>query len=253
MAEQKLFSMAHEVNYYECDPSGRISLSSLIALMILASEKQNKTLGVDEDITRSLGGGWVIIDYEAHFDQPLPRDKEQIDLQTKLLGYNKFFAVRQLLVRNAQGELIGSVNGLFIYMDLQKRKMARIPEEIMAPYELDAVLKLPKVQRPDHVEWEADWNGHEYRVRYFDIDINGHVNNARYFDWMLDTLNHQFLLNHQIVDFRMNYEHEVRPETTVVSYSSQPVENADHQLVTQHKIFVGEDECAAATITWRKC
>lgn len=250
MAESSVFSMNHQVNYYECDPSGHISLSTLIALIILASEKQNAELGVDEHTTLKMGGGWVIIDYEAHFNKEWPRESDVIQLQTQVLAYNKFFVVRQFMILNAAGEQIGEIKGLFVYMDLTKRRMAKIPAAIMAPYAEKSTIRLPKVARPDKVKLDDNWQISQYQVRYFDIDYNGHVNNAKYFDWMLDTLDHEFLKNHQIVGLRMNYEHEVRPQTTVVSQSLGPQKN-DQQIVTQHKIMVGDDECATATITWK--
>lgn len=249
MVEEKVYTLQHQVNYYECDPSGHISLSTLVALMILASEKQNVELGVDEHATMKLGGGWVIIDYEAEFSAEWPKENDQIQLQTKVEAYNNFFVVRKFILRDAVGKQLGQIKGLFVYMDLVKRKMTKIPDAIMAPYEAQMKIRLPKVARPEKVEMNEQWRGHDYRVRYFDIDYNGHVNNARYFDWMLDTLDADFLKDHQITGFKMSYEHEVRPGATVQSKSVGPVKDAP--LTTQHKIMVGDTECASATVNWK--
>lgn len=249
MAGQK-FILEHQVNYYECDPSGHLSLSMLVALMILASEKQNAQLGVDEHVTKELGGGWVIIDYEGHFQREWPKENEQIKFETAIVAYNKYFVVRQFVIKDYHEQIIGTVNGLFVYMDLHKRRMAKIPEVIMTPYEAASSLRLPKVARPDKVAATDEWRENHYQVRYFDIDYNGHVNNARYFDWMLDTLDHDFLQKHQIVGIRMNYEHEVRPQTTVNSMATT-IENNEQEWTTQHQIWVGTQKCATATIKWR--
>ncbi|WP_295731496.1 acyl-[acyl-carrier-protein] thioesterase [uncultured Limosilactobacillus sp.] len=251
MGEQR-FKLQHQVNYYECDPSGHLSLSTLVALMILASEKQNAQLGVDEHVTKQLGGGWVIIDYEAHFEQAWPSENDVIQFETQIVAYNKYFVVRQFTIKDHDEQIIGTVNGLFIYMDLAKRRMTKIPDKIMAPYEATSCLRLPKVARPDKVALTDAWQTQQYRVRYFDIDYNGHVNNARYFDWMLDTLDHDFLKKHQIVEMRMNYEHEVRPETMVKSFVTAPQIDVDGDYITHHKILVEADECAIATIKWRE-
>ena len=250
MTETKIYRLPHQVTYYECEPSGHISLSALIALLILASERQNAALGVDEFVTLKMGGSWVIIDYEAEFTGDWPKQNEHIELDTIILAYNKYFVVRKFSVRNQAGTVIGVVKGLFVYMDLTKRKMDQIPESIMKPYQMGMTIRLPKVARPDKATKDETWLEREYRVRYFDIDYNGHVNNAKYFDWMLDLLDPEFLKQHQIERLRMNYEHEVRPRTTVVSQASRPVET-DGQLVTHHHILVGDDLCASATITWR--
>lgn len=250
MGEQK-FQLQHQVNYYECDPSGHLSLSTLVALMILASEKQNAQLGVDEHVTKQLGGGWVIIDYEAHFQREWPMENDLVQFETQIIAYNKYFVVRQFVIKDDHEQIIGTVNGLFVYMDLVKRRMAKIPDQIMAPYEAASCLRLPKVARPDKVSLTDEWQTKQYQVRYFDIDYNGHVNNARYFDWMLDTLDHDFLKHHQIIEMRMNYEHEVRPGTTVKSFATKPTAATDGSFSTQHKILVGDDECAIATIKWR--
>lgn len=251
MTEVKTYNFNHQVNYYECDPSGHMSLSALIALLILTSEKQNSALGFDEDTVQKFGGGWVIIDYEAHFHQPLPRHKDNIKIQTHIKAYNKFFVVRHFLVLDQEDHEIVDIDGLFVYMDLTKRKMTKIPEQIMAPFGMKEVIRLPKVHRPDQVTLTNEWTGNDYRVRYFDIDQNGHVNNAKYFDWMLDPLGFNFLNNHRIAAFRMSYEHEIRPGAIINSQVYTDIKNSDQNTITQHKILVNNQESASATIAWR--
>lgn len=251
MAASKTYRFNHQIPYYECDASGHLTFSTLIALLILASERQNAQLGVDEQSVLKLGGGWVIIDYEAYFDRELPKENDSLSISTRILAYNKFFVVREFTMHDQDGHDIGTVKGLFVYMDLKKRRMAKIPDEIMAPYEMDTQIRLPKVNRPDKVTLDDHWHGHDYRVRYFDIDYNGHVNNAHYFDWMMDTLDADFLKTHWVAELRMNYEHEVRPDKVVASRALGPAKDGEGLIVTQHKIEVGQNECASATIVWK--
>lgn len=251
MTTTKMYSLKHRIPYYECDASGHLTFSTLISLLILSSEKQNRQLGVDEQRVLQFGGGWVIIDYEAHFSGTMPKENDQIVIDTSVLAYNKYFVVRSFIIKNAVGNQIGDVKGLFVYMDLQKRRLAKIPEEIMAPYEMGTQIRLPKVAKPDRVTIDNQWHGHQYRVRYFDIDYNGHVNNACYFDWMLDTLTPEFLKTHQISAMRMNYEHEVRTDTVVDSQSLGPQTTDQGEMVTQHQILVDGQKCASATFTWK--
>lgn len=251
MAASQTYQLHHQIPYYECDASGHLKFSTLVSLLILASEYQNRQMGIAEQQVLKLGGGWVIVDYEAQFTGEMPKEDDEIVIDTCILAYNKYFVVRQFIVKDASGAQLGTVKGLFVYMDLKKRRMAKIPDEIMAPYALNTQIRLPKVARPDKVDVDDQWYGHQYRVRYFDIDYNGHVNNARYFDWMLDTLPADFLKSHQIVEMRMNYEHEVRPDTEVDSEVKGPQINEQGQLISQHKILIEGQTCASATIVWK--
>lgn len=251
MEKIKEYRMPYQLAYFDCDYTGHLSMEMMLMLMILASEKQNESLGFGLKETQKFGGGWVILDYEGHLNGELPKDREKILVGTKIKAYNRFFVVREFWLENAEGKRVADMDGLFTFMDLKKRKMAPIPAAIMAPYEQEETIRLTRPQSPDKVAPNEDWVSQQYHARYADIDSNGHVNNARYVEWLLDTLPVGFLKNHRLTAFRLNYRGEVRPRAVVTSLLG-PITTKDGRLTSQHLIQVDGQTHASATCEWQE-
>ena len=77
----------------------------------------------------------------------------------------------------------------FALMDYETRKVAEVPDEVVAPYGADKIKKLIRGPRYKALENPIETL---YRVRYFDLDMNGHVNNSKYLEWMLDVFDLDF-------------------------------------------------------------
>lgn len=247
----KEYRMNYQLAYFDCDYTGHLSLEMMLMLMILASEKQNDSLGTGMKATQKFGAGWVILDYEGHLNGELPRDGENITVGCKIAAYNRFFVVRDFWLESAAGKQVATVRGMFTFMDLKKRKMTPIPEAIMAPYEQKATIRLPRPKSPDKVEVDDRWQSKDYQTRYADIDSNGHVNNARYVEWLLDALPAGFLADHRLTGFRLNYRHEVRPHSLVTSMVAPFDADAD-EITSQHVIQVAGQTHASASFDWQK-
>ena len=88
------FEMHHHVKYYECDTSGHPTLAMIVAMLILASEADNKGNGVGLKRAGQYGGGWVIINYEGTLAEKQPVKGEEVILGTRVRAYNRFFVIR---------------------------------------------------------------------------------------------------------------------------------------------------------------
>ena len=251
MLADQTYRFEHDLLYYECNRTGRLSMEMMLALMIAASEKQNQDLGFDEDHAKQFGGGWVIINYETSIQKALPTAGDHIVVYTRIAAFNRFFVMREWQLLNQAGELVAKVRGLFAFMDLTKRRMAPIPEEMLGQYADEAIKRMPRLQSPAKLVADDQWTKRDYRVRFFDIDANGHVNNARYFEWLLDALPADFLLHYRPVAFSMNYHREVRLGETVTSQAS-PVEVGPSKMQTHHRIEIDDQLCALADFSWEK-
>lgn len=241
----------HRVTYYECDATGRLSLSMLVALFILASRRHNTALGFSPQKVRQTNGGWVIIDYDGQFPRPLPKEGAALIIGTAITAYNRFFIIRDFWARDRDGAEYAHFRGMFAYMDLTTRKMQEIPAEFIAQYPEAPSRHLPRLQRPRHSKDTHGWTRKDYQVRFFDIDFNGHVNNARYFDWLLDPLGTHFLLHHRITKLAIRYRNEIQPDKLVASLVRLEETAPAGQAVSSHQIKVGNDLCTEATITWQ--
>jgi len=240
------FTEPHRVVYYEADDTGHLTLAMLIDLFVLVSEDQNATLGLTTEFVQSHGVGWVVTQYHIQVTQ-LPAIGDQVTLKTRATSFNKYFAYREYWLLDADGNQLAYAEGIWVTMSYATRKIAAIPAEVMAPYESEPSVRLPRLPRPDRLPEKTTLADKPYTVRYFDIDENGHVNNAHYFEWMLDALPADFLRQHQPKDIRIRYENEVTYGRQVTSDYAQP----DDALVSQHAIYSGDVLAAKATIQWQ--
>ena len=242
------YEMKHQVPYYECDATGHQTLAMLFRLLILASEDHSDALGVGTAKIKEYDGGWVIINYAGDVDR-LPRENETVTIKTYVEAYNLFFVVRTFEVYDADGKQLVKVKGMFAFMNLTTRKVASIPEPLIAPYQSEESRRLPKVARPQLMANDLAWERLDYRVRFFDIDLNNHVNNAVYFDWLLDPLGGEFLRHHHLVNLKMKYNHEVRAGEKVDSQFIKIEEN--NQIITHHQIQCQGKIAAEAEFEWK--
>ncbi|UQS86996.1 thioesterase [Nicoliella spurrieriana] len=223
-----------------------MTLPMLLNMIILVSEDQNIDLGLTDQFILSFGVTWVVIQYDLEIDH-LPKTDEHITLQTQPSSYNKFFAFREYWVLDEAGNQCISIKSLWVAMNVEQRRLAPIPPEIVAPYHSEAVRLTPRFKKPKKIEQVTA--SREYRIRYSDIDTNIHVNNTRYLDWMIDLLPYDFLISHQPAHINLKYDNEVRYGNTIESkYERLTI---DDQTVTRHEIYNNGNLAAVANFTWQ--
>lgn len=238
----------HQVNYYEGDTKGQMTLAMLINVALLVAGQQNDQLGVGATEVQKHGIGWVVTQYEIAI-QRMPKVGETVTFGTVATAYNKFFCYRDLWVETQAGERIVTIHSMWVMMDYQTRKMRPIISEIIKPYAAKPIKGVLKRPRITHVDSAQASPAQPYRVRYFDIDRNQHVNNSHYFDWMLDHLGYDFLSQHDITHVVIRYEREVQYGNVPTSQYQQ-VHTTDN-LITRHVIMNQGQRCAEAEIYWQ--
>ena len=225
-----------------CDVKSDIKLPLLLDYCLMVSGRQsaqlrrsNNNLLVDYKLV------WIVTDYEITIHR-LPHFQETITIETKALSYNKFFCYRQFYIYDQEGGLLVDILAYFALLNPDTRKVATIPEDLVAPFETDFVKKLHRVPKMPLLEQSID---RDYYVRYFDIDMNGHVNNSKYLDWMYDVLGCEFLKTHQPLKMTLKYVKEVSPGGQITS--SYHLD----QLTSYHQITSDGQLNAQAMIEWR--
>ena len=186
------FRMPHDVVYYEADVTGKLSLPMIYNLAILSSTQQAIDLDIGPEYTHAKGLGWIVLQQLVTINRR-PKDGETITLMTKAKQFNPFFAKREYRLIDADGNDLVIMNGLFSMIDMNKRKLARIPKDMAEAYQPEHVRKIPRDPEvtPFDETRDADYV-QEYVVRYLDIDSNHHVNNSKYAEWMSDVLPVEF-------------------------------------------------------------
>lgn len=242
------YEMDHLLTYYECDETGHPTMSMLLSMFSTVSNAHETFLGIDKQTVLSTGGAWVITGYAGSLEKELPHFGEHVVLGTRAVAYNRFFALREFWLRSVDGKILAKAQCQFVFMDLTARKLESIPPQLIKPFHSPEIKRLPRIRRPHDLIENEPTHHVNYRVRFFDIDANHHVNNARYFDWLLAPLGDDFLRQHRVKSFAIQYNHEVRPQQVVTSVFTKQ-ENDGH-LTSQHQITIDSKECTKADFEW---
>ncbi|MCB2892019.1 acyl-[acyl-carrier-protein] thioesterase [Streptococcus suis] len=226
-----------------CDVKQIVKLPDLISYCLGLSGRQSEELGrSDLYVFQEFGLIWVVTDYELTI-QALPKYNETITIKTEAVAYNKFFCHRMFYIYDEAGKLLMDILCYFVLIDFETRKLAPVPEDLIAPYQSEKVKKLPRALKYQLLEKPSV---QEFPVRYFDLDMNGHVNNGKYLEWMYEALGYDFLLSHVPQKIQLKYLKEVGATSLV---SSRMVAEAG---VSQHEIVVDGHIHAQAVIEWRE-
>lgn len=243
----KKYSLKHQVLYYEGDVTNQMTIAMLLNVVVLTSEAQNVSLGIEHKVLGEQGLGWVVTSYSMTVNR-MPWVDETITITTRGTSYNRFFAFREFWVVDADGQELVKISSIWVLMDEAKRKITTIAPELVAQYESEEVKKLPRLPRPTAPENIIAEK--EYQIRYNDIDFNGHVNNAHYLEWIVDTLPMSFLETHNPKTIDIRFENEVVYGQNVMS--TVELVGDDEQNVSHHEIKFGDVSAALAEISWQK-
>lgn len=219
----------------------------LVNVLLEISGQQSALLDRGEDFVREMGYSWIIIHYDLHINR-FPQAEETVEIETIATEYNKLFTYRDFYVRDKDNNTIIIVKTTFALMDLEKRKMARLPEIVIEPYEAEFSKRIRRNVKAKPVEKETA-SQKVFNVSYFDIDSNNHVNNSRYINWALDSLDEAFLTTHTIKSGVISFEKEVKENETVMSLSNKYSED---EIFTTHHLSVNGMTNCTATFTWER-
>lgn len=243
---KKLFSQQKEISYYMCDRHQRITLSMLVNLLLDVSEKHSEELGRGEAYVKEKGLSWIILRYD--FDiKGLPRVNETVQIETVATEYNKLFTYRDFYVNDSDGVELIKVTATFALLNQSNRKMARISEELVKPYQAQFSKRIRRLEKPMEVDTDI-YNEKQYEVRYFDIDSNHHVNNSHYITWLLDSLGSSFLSEFELTGGTITFEKEVSEHQVIISLSSRRDTNG---IWTDHVIKSESVRHCQASFNWK--
>lgn len=189
---------------------------------------------------------WVLMRKYLKINR-LPNLKERIYIFTSPAGFEKYFTYRDYKAFAENGDLLAWSSSTWLLMDTETRRMARIPDHILAindkmPAVEDCLdrpeRKLPKFGTADHSK--------TYKVGWYDLDFNGHLNNVLYSKWMLETTPLEVLKNKKLTDFRIEYRFEIFLKDTIDS----EVKQVD-DFTFLHRLVRDGKELASGRSVWR--
>lgn len=169
---------------------------------------------------------WVLYRLALRIDNP-PLYGNRLEIITWHKGSRAFRSYRDFEIRQA-GRKIVSASSLWLYIDLARKKILKVPKDVAGSYTVEDESALDM----DMDKWKPAAPGKNppdlsmsVAVRSSDYDPVGHVNNAVYLDY-IETLAQPLLKNGRKINFiAIQYNKEIAGNTPEVEASLNKNEN----------------------------
>ncbi len=162
----------------EVDVHRHMTLTALLELLQDCCIFQSEHLGIGMDYLKERKRAWVLSSWQVIVKR-YPLLGEKVTAFTWAYECKGFYGYRNFKVVDEQGGVVAYANSIWIYMDTEKMRPARIPQELAAVYSMDEPLEMEKAGRK--LDLEGEWEkAAPVPVQKFHIDTNQHVNNSKY-------------------------------------------------------------------------
>lgn len=174
------------VEYDEVDTRFRMKLPVLFQRLQRAALQHSESVGLGSEAMIASGAVWILSRMRVDIRR-MPGYREDVTLRTWHKGSTGFRAGRDFLVL-CGGETVAAATSQWLYFDLGRQRLAKIPGHVSGPYTTEDEDALEAGAIDFAVDKAFDpQETLSIATREGDYDPNGHVNNAIYLDY-LDTL-----------------------------------------------------------------
>lgn len=211
---QNIYAETFTLRPAQCDMGDKWKPSAILETMQDTAGEHSKILGLDRNTLLQNGGLiWVVTRLKVEFSR-VPSSGEEITVETFPTAPRHMFCPRSHVFRDADGQVMGSANSLWVTMNFETRRieksdfvLSRMPDNSG----LQPAAGMPATVRA--LPGSAVSGG--IVPQYTDLDVNAHVNNTKYLDWCCNALGVDLMSQMYISSFDINYDHEIRPGCTV--------------------------------------
>ncbi|MEG0156359.1 MAG: thioesterase [Anaerovoracaceae bacterium] len=248
------FTHHYFVDYSDVDDKLTLRPSHLVEFLQNIAILHSNTAGYDLNWFKENHKGWVLTHWHIRISR-LPKESEELTLQTWSAPYKRARANRDFLLEDASGREICYASSRWVLIDTQKRRPIKFDEEFFQAYTGETL----RTFRPESFSFpqlpeEVPQGSRSFVVTRRDTDTNGHANNAAYIDWAIDDIPDALYANHHLEDIRATYKKEcLKGDQVRSSLYIRPLDPSKKEIISifedKHdptKIF-----CEVSTI-WRR-
>lgn len=168
---------------------------------------------------------WVVSKMRVLVDRyPTWGDVVQVDTWVAASGKNGMR--RDWVIRDSRtGDILTRASSLWVMMNKETRRLAKIPDEVRAEissYFVDSPPVMDEDSRkfPKLDDKSADYIRSGLTPKWSDLDVNLHVNNVKYVGWILESAPVSLLESHELAGLTVEYRRECLRDSVVQSLTS---------------------------------
>ncbi len=183
---QDRFIRSNEVHCYEIGSNGEATPIALLGYLEDAALSNTDAVGNGVESMKAAGAAWILNRWMLSVER-YPSLGERITVATWPSSFERFYARREFTVLDADSKPLARASSLWIYLNTERKRPARIPGELAKVYCMRPDRALDMEFTDINAEVESEFE-REFFVRRNDIDINLHVNNKKYVEWLLESV-----------------------------------------------------------------
>ncbi len=203
----KTFTQEYCVRHNETDVTGRMSIPALGDCMLdIAGLHANEIAWGIDQLQRG-GLTWVVAGMKFQIYR-MPKIDSRFKIETHVSGYSRISTQRDFLAFDDNGK-IAEVSSEWLIINMENRRPVFISDYV--PQLEEVCIKEGALPKFKHLRQgkAAVTEQYQRRILYSDIDINRHLYSMRYLQMALDSLDIDYLAQHQISDIDLNFLSEV--------------------------------------------
>ncbi len=159
---------------------------------------------------------WVLLNWKVRILKR-PQYHETLTIKTWSRCIDKFYAFRDFQVYNQEQDLVCIATSKWIYFDLKKGKIIKVPPEVGNAYQTEHVSVFPeeenqflKLKLPETYEKSM-----EFKITRNMIDTNHHLHNIYYLDIAKEIIPEEYISNQEFDNFEVIYKKEIKYGDTI--------------------------------------
>jgi acyl-ACP thioesterase len=234
-------TLTRNIDYAEVDADFNQNLGSFFKLIQEAAVIHSEQVGYDSKTLLERGEVWILNALEAEIYR-YPRLREDIQVETWHKHSKGFKAFRDFCVY-AGHEKLAAAASVWLYFDLGRKRLARVPAETGDVYTseaedaLDSKLSNWRPTESFKPDFETD-----LCVRHSDFDPLNHVNNAVYLEYLETLAARADSGRRRIAGFRIQYKKEIDRTVTTLKAGLQEIDHGCHfKIYNNEHLFAAGD------------
>lgn len=219
----RVFAETFPVRFDECGPNKRSTMRTVAAMIQECACNHAQGLwGRGQSMPADMNKvnlAWVCT--RLHIDvHSYPLWGDQVEVKTWFEAQGKIAARRDWEMTDhtentGDNKVIAKATSQWIAFNLEKRKLARIPQTVLDEFETQQLSNAPVMGREYEAEKLPDVRGMQgvtipesHSVRRTDLDMNNHVNNVVYTEWLLESVPDSFWEKYNLKEIILEFRNE---------------------------------------------
>lgn len=188
------------VRYSEVGRDERLTLNGIVNYFQDCSTFHSEDIGLGIQYLRGQKRAWVLSSWQLVVNK-YPKLGDEIQVGTWPYDFNGFYGSRNFVMNDKEGNHLAYANSLWIFMDTEKGRPAKITEDMFIGYQLEPRLEMDYASRKIGGP-AGGQTGASFPVRKYHIDTNNHVNNGQYIQMAAEFIPFDFKINQMRAEYK---------------------------------------------------